>query len=206
MKYLITPTCRHLQGFAACLLILVASFTGCSKQTGIAVAQEIVNWTPAVTNAVNTIDATASLLLPTEAVIFTVATAGFDAASSLVTQYAQAYLANPTANTLTNLQTAITTLEQNVNSALLQSAGIKDANSQKLALAAINGLGTIAATLLGLIQSISSKAQLDQMHSKIQVTLARVRPLMDAKGMQQMASNYHITVDGYFDYEASHGF
>src|SRR5580658_3323441 len=197
---------RRLQGIAAGLLVLVAGFTGCSKQSGIAVAQQIGNWTPSITAAVNTIDATASLLLPAEAPVFVAATAGFDAVSLLVVQYAKAYLANPSASALTNLQTAITSLEQGVNTALLQSAGIKDVNSQKLALAAINGLGTIALTILGLIQSISTTAQIQQMQSQVKVTLARVRPYMDQQKLEEAARNNSVSVDGYFAMESSLGF
>lgn len=200
------PSAQRLKGFAACMLVFAASIIGCSKQTQTTVAQEIVNWTPAVVQAVTTIDATAALLLPTEAPIFTAATAGIDAAGTLLSQYAKAYLANPTASALTDLQTAITTLEQNVNTALLQSAGIKDANSQRLALAALNGLGTIALTLLGLIQSISTKAQIQSMSNQVTVALAEVRPLMDAQKLNDAARQHGVTVDDYFTYEAKLGF
>jgi hypothetical protein len=202
------PTSHRLRGIAACLLILAAScIAGCKQQEALNIAQEVVNWTPALTSAVGTIDSTAALLLPVEAPIFIAATAGFDAAAGLVTSYAKAYLANPSSSILVNLQTAIVTLEQSVNAGVLQAVAIKDSNSQKAALSAINGLGTIVLTILALVQSISTKAQLDSMQGQVKVTLARVRPLMDTQKMQAAAERYPgATVNGFFSYEAAHGF
>src|SRR5580704_18811623 len=76
------------------LLLPLPWLQGCS---GTAVAQDIVNWTPALQSAVATVDSTAALLAPVDAPIFTAATVGFDAASSLLVTQAKAYVANPTA-------------------------------------------------------------------------------------------------------------
>lgn len=201
-------TGRLLGGIALCALLLSSTFAtvGCSKQTGINVAQEIVNWTPPLTNAANTITATLAMLDPVSAPIFAAATAGFDAAAQLVIQYAKAYLANPSASALTNLQTAITTLEQNVDAALLKAAGITDPHSQQLAIAAINGIGTVATTILALVQSVSTKAELRQMSDRSTIKLAQVRPLMDAQGMTGIGARYGVGVDRFFAIEAQAGF
>lgn len=196
---------------------LIAAPIGCSQAQQTRVAQDIVNWTPALTTAVNTVGATASILDPAAAGIFDVATTGFGTAAALLTQYAKAYLANPTASALADLQLAVTTLQQNANSALLQTAGIKDQNSQRLALAAINGLATIVATILGLVQSISSKTALNQMSHNSTIKYAQVRKLMDEERMQlaadrlgaqdsAIASHGRITPSQFFSYEAQHGF
>lgn len=70
-------------------------------------AQDIVNWTPALQSAVATVDSTASVLAPADAPAFTGATVGFDAASNLLVTQAKAYLANPTSTTLGQLQTQV---------------------------------------------------------------------------------------------------
>lgn len=201
----VTSTTK-MGGVALIAILLMGTMAGCTKANGIKAAQDIVNWTPSLTSAVNTIDATASLILPADAVIFTAATAGFDAASALVVQYAKAYLANPSASILVNLQTAIMTLEQNTNQALLQVAGIKDANSQKLALAAISGVATIVTTILALVQSVSSVAQLHQMSEMSTVKLSSVRQYLDPVKVSEQAEHYNISPDRFFDTEAVMGF
>jgi len=199
-------------------LILLTSMIplqmGCTQQQKITVAQEIVNWGPSVTSAVNTISATASLLAPADAPIFATATVGFDALSVGLQAAAKDYLANPNQTTLAFLQTEIVKFQQSVNSSLLQVAGIKDPNSQKLALAAINGLATAVNTVLSLVQSVSSKGQVAAMAAQVHITLAQVRPYLDQRQMQaaanrvadDLALNDAPTVPQFFAYEAQAGF
>lgn len=189
-----------------CLTLVLAPVTGCSQQSGTKVAQDIVNWTPALLTAVNTVDATASLLLPAYGPVFTSVTTGFDAAAALVQQYAKAYLANPSASVLANLQTAIVTLQQNVSASLLAAAHIVDPASQKLAMAAINGLATVINTILALVQTISSKTQLAAMEQQVRVHLAEVRPYMDIPALNAAGAPYGVTADRFFAAEAQAGF
>jgi hypothetical protein len=158
------------------LLIPLPWMQGC---TATGVAQDIVNWTPALQSAVATVDSTAALLAPADAPIFSAATSGFDAASNLLVAQAKAYLANPSAGILAQLQTQVVTLQQQVNTALLQAAKIVDAASQQHALAAIQAVGTIASSILALVASISSKAAVAQMAAQSGVKLAMVRPYLD---------------------------
>ena len=158
------------------LLIPLPWMQGC---TAAGVAQNIVNWTPALQSAVATVDSTAALLAPADAPIFTAATIGFDAASNLLVAQAKAYLANPSASKLAQLQTQIVTFQQQVNTALLQAARIVDQKSQQHALAAIQGVGTIVVAVLALVQSISSKAAVAVMSAKAQVKLAAVEPYLN---------------------------
>ena len=158
------------------LLIPLPWMQGCTTTS---VAQDIVNWTPALQGAVATVDSTAALLAPADAPIFAAATSGFDAASNLLVAQAKAYLANPSASVLAQLQTQIVTLQQQVNAALLQAAKIVDANSQQHALAAIQAVGTIATAILSLVASVSSKAAVAHMAAQSGVKLSMVRPYLD---------------------------
>ncbi len=158
------------------LLIPLPWMQGCSAA---GVAENIVNWTPSLQSAVATVDSTAALLAPADAPIFAAATSGFDAASNLLVAQAKAYLANPSASLLAQLQAQVVTLEQQVNAALLNSAKIVDAASQKHAQAALNAVGTIVNAILALVQSISSKAAVAQMAAHSGVKLAMVRPYLD---------------------------
>ncbi len=158
------------------LLIPLPWMQGC---TAASVAQNIVNWTPSLQSAVATVDSTAALLAPEDAPIFAAATAGFDAASDLLVAQAKAYLANPSASALAQLQNQIVTFQQQVNTALLQAARIVDAKSQQHAMAVIQGVATIAGAILALVQSISSKAQVAQMAAESGVKLAAVEPYLD---------------------------
>lgn len=170
------------------LLLPLPWLQGCS---GTAVAQDIVNWTPALQSAVTTVDSTAALLAPADAPIFSAATAGFDAASTLLATQATAYLANPSATTLAQLQTQVTTFAQQVNSALLQAAKIVNPASQQHALAAIQAVAAIVGTILALVQSISSKAAVARMAAASTIKLAAVEPYLDnASAARIVAAHY----------------
>lgn len=188
--------------------------TGCTQQQRITVAQEIVNLTPAAVSAVNTALATASLLDPAAASIFSAATTGFDTLAQGLKTMAADYLANPNQTTLALLQSGIVKFQQSVNTSLLQVAGIKNTNSQQIALVAINGIATIINTVLGLVQSISTKTQVAAMAAQVHVTLAQVRPLLDQRGLQASAERVSSdlalsrvpSVDEFFGWEAQRGF
>jgi hypothetical protein len=170
------------------LLIPLPWLQGC---TVAGAAQDIVTWTPALQSAVATVDSTAALLAPADAPIFAAATIGFDAASNLLVAQAKAYLANPSASVLAQLQNQIVTFQQQVNSALLHAAKIVDQKSQQHALAAIQGVGTIVVAILSLVQSISSKAAAAVMAAKSGVKLAAVEPyLSESRSAQIVAAHY----------------
>jgi hypothetical protein len=173
-----------------CALLVTGTLpmAGCSGAT---VAQDIVNWTPALQGAVATVDTTASLLAPLDAPIFAAATVGFDAASNALVTQAKAYLANPSAGVLATIQSQIVTFQQQVNASLLTAAKITDSASQKHALAAIQGVATIVSAMLALVQSISSKAAVAQMAHDSPIKLAAVKPYLDAdRAVELVAAHY----------------
>jgi hypothetical protein len=170
------------------LLLPLPWLEGC---TGIGVAQDIVNWTPSLQSAVATVDSTAALLAPADAPVFAAATAGFDAASGLLVTQAKAYLANPTAGALAQLQTQIVTLQQQVNAALLTAAHISNASSQTHALAAVQGVATIVSAILALVQSVSSKAQVAEMAGQSTIKLAAVRAYLDGAGSARIVAAHY---------------
>jgi hypothetical protein len=170
------------------LLLPLPFMGGCS---GSAVAQNIVNWTPALESAVATVDSTAALLAPADAPIFTAATVGFDAASNLLVTQAKAYLANPSAGVLAQMQAQVVIFQQQVNAALLQAGRIVNPANQQHALAAINGVATIVNAILSLVESVSSKAAVAQMAAHCTIKLAQVRPYVNsAQAAQMVASHY----------------
>jgi hypothetical protein len=177
-----------------CSVLVAGSMplAGCSATT---VAQDIVNWTPALQTAVAVVDTTASVLAPADAPIFTAATASFDAATNLLVAQCKAYLANPSASLLAQLQAQIVTFQQQVNASLLQSARIVNPNSQAHALAAINGVATIINAIFALIESISSKASAAQMASQASIKISEVRPYLDdEKSARIVAEHYNEPV------------
>jgi hypothetical protein len=170
------------------LLLPLPLVGGCS---GITVAQDIVNWTPALESAVATLDSTAALLAPGDAPIFTAATVGFDTASGLLVAQAQAYLSNPSAGVLAQLQTQVVTFQQEVNTALLQAAKIVDPSSQVHALAAIQGVAIIVSAILSLVESVSSKSAVLQMAAGSAVKLARVERYLDEGRAAEMVAGHY---------------
>jgi hypothetical protein len=170
------------------LLLPLPLAGGCS---GTAVAQDIVNWTPALQSAVATVDSTAALLAPADAPIFMAATVGFDAASNLLVAQAKAYLANPTASVLAQLQAQVVTFQQQVNAALLAAAKITNTASQQHALACIQGVATIVSAVFALVQSISGKVALAQMAAQSTIKLAAVQPYMDQRKAARILANHY---------------
>ena len=180
---------QKLGAWALIALLLPLPFLG--GCTGKTVAQDIVNWTPALESAVATVDSTGALLAPLDGPIFTAATSGFDAASALLVTQAKAYLANSTASTLAQMQAQIVVLQQQVNAALLQAAHIINPASQQHALAAIQAVGAVVSTILSLVQSVSSKAAVAQMAAGSSIKLASVRPLLDEnRAADAVAAHY----------------
>jgi len=189
-----TNSTAKLGVWALVVLLLPLPFMGgCSAKT---VAQEIVNWTPALQSAVATVDSTAALLAPADAPIFAAATAGFDAASNILVAEARAYLANPTASLLAQLQTAVVIFEQQVNASLLSAARIVNPDSQQHVLNAINGVATIVVAILALVSSISTKAAAGRMAAQSAIKLAAVRLwLNDNDAAATVASHYDEPVE-----------
>ena len=174
------------------LLLPLPWLQGCS---GTAVAQDIVNWTPALQSAVATVDSTGALLAPADAPIFTAATIGFNAASNLLANQAKAYLANPSAGALAELQTQAATFAQQVNAALLAAGKIVNPASQQHALAAIQAVSTIVTAILALVQSISSKAAVASMAAQSSIKLAAVEPYLNsAQSAKIVAAHYRESV------------
>lgn len=170
------------------LLLPLPFATGCSAAT---VAQDIVNWTPALESAVATVDSTAALLAPADAPIFTAATLGFDAASNLLAGQAKAYLANPSITTLAKIQSQVVTFQQQVNAALLEAAKIVDPASQKHSLAAVQAVATIVTTMLALVQSVSTRTAVAQMADRSAIKLATVAPYLDLPQAARLLATHY---------------
>ncbi len=167
-------TTAKLGAWALIAVLLPTIFvSGCS---GVNVAQNIVNWTPTLQSAVAAGDSTAAILDPAAAPIFTVATVGFEAASTLLVSQAKAYLANPSATLLSQLQAQVVNFQQQVNASLLAAARIVNPASQQHALAVIQMVATAVNAIFALIEQISGKIALAQMATSATITLAMVEP------------------------------
>lgn len=185
----------------ALLLSGTMPLMGCS---GTQVAQDIVTWTPMLQSAVATVDSSIGILDPAAAPILAVATVGFDSASNVLVAQAKAYLANPNATVLAQLQTAVVTFQQQVNAALLAAAKITNPTSQQHALNAVNAVGTVVNAILALVTQVSTKAQIAQMAAASTVKLATVAPYLNQDGAARLvASHYNETIlTGYLRVEA----
>jgi hypothetical protein len=183
-----TGSTAKLGAWALIALLLTLPMTACSGTT---VAQDIVNWTPALQSAVATVDSTAALLAPLDAPLFAAATVGFDAASNLLVGQAKAYLANPSASLLVQLQGQLVALQQQVNGALLKAGKIVDPASQQHALSAIQIVGGVVSAMLALVQSVSSKAAVAQMAAQSTIKLAEVQPYLDEEKTAGMVAAHY---------------
>jgi len=170
------------------LLLPLPFMSGCSATS---VAQNIVNWTPALQSAVATVDSTAALFAPADEPIFIAATVGFDAASNLLVAQAKAYLANPSASTLAQLQAQVVVLQQQVNISLLQVAKISNPGSQQHAIAAIQAVATIVGAMFALVQSVSSKVAVARMAQESTIKLAAVRPYLNEENAAEIVASHY---------------
>lgn len=170
------------------LLLPLPFLGGC---TGTTVAQNIVNWTPALQSAVASVDSAAAVLSPGDATVFATATAGFDAAAELLVTQAKTYLANPSAGTLAQMQTQVVVLQQQVNTAMLQAARIVNPASQQHALAAIQAVGTVVTAMLSLVQSVSSKQAVAQMAKASTVKISTVLPLVSHRQAAEVVATHY---------------
>jgi hypothetical protein len=164
------------------------ALTGCNGTT---VAQDIVNWTPALQSAVATIDSSMDMLLPTDAAIFAASTAGFDAGSDMVVTLAKSYLANPNATVLAQLQAAIVALQQQVNASILSAGRIVNPKTQQFVLNAINAVATVVLAMLALITSISSKTAVARMAQDSKIKLAQVEPYLDKVAATKIVAEHY---------------
>jgi hypothetical protein len=170
------------------LLMPLPFLGGCSGAT---VAQNIVDWTPALQSAVASVDSAGAVISPGDAPVFAAATAGFDAAAELLTVQAKAYLADPSAGTLAQLQVQVVVVQQQVNAAMLQAARIVNPASQQHALAAIQAVGTVVTAMLALVQSVSSKTAVAKMAAASTVKMSAVLPLVDQRrAVEIVAAHY----------------
>jgi hypothetical protein len=173
-----TGTQNKLGAWALIALLLPLPWMGgCTSTT---VAQNIVDWTPALQSAVAAVDSSAAVLAPEDARAFAAATAGFDAAASLMVAQAKAYLANPSASTLAQMQDQVVTFQQQVNAAMLQAARIVNPGSQQHALATIQAVGTVVTAILALVQSVSNKGAVEKMVARSTIKLGAVEPYLNA--------------------------
>jgi hypothetical protein len=175
------------------LLMPLPFLGGCSGRT---VAQNIVDWTPVLQSAVASVDSAVAVLSPDDVKVYAAATAGFDAAAELMIAQAKAYLANPTAGTLAQMQVQVVALHEQVNAAMLQALRIVNPESEKHALAAIQAVGTVVAVMLSLVQSVSSKDAVARMANASTVKMSAVLPLVDQELVAEMvAAHYRERVE-----------
>lgn len=170
------------------LLMPLPLLGGCSGRT---VAQNIVDWTPALQSAVATVDSAVAVLSPDDVRVYAAATAGFDAAAELMVTQAKAYLANPSAETLAQMQAQVVVPQQQVNVAMLQALRIVNPQSQKHAIAAIQAVGTVVTVMLSLVQSVSSKDAVAQMANASTVKMSAVLPLVDENRAAEMVAAHY---------------
>lgn len=190
------PSTAQLGAIMLCALTVLGTMplAGCS---GTQVAQDIVNWTPALQAAVATVDSSVTLVDPAAGAILIVAVDGFDAASNELVAQANAYLASPKdATVLARLQTAVSTFQQTVNAAALAAVHISNPTSQTHALNAINGVAVILSTLLGLVSSISSKTAITSMSQNVTTKLAMIEPRINREqAITILATHYDESRD-----------
>lgn len=194
---------------AALLIVPILALSGCTagqKQTTLQVVTAINSYTPSIVAAADTVAATLAMLAPADAAAIAIGDTAFDTAAKLIQSLAASYIKAPDATILTQLQTAVNTLESQINTATLNAAGIKDAASQRLALAALKGILTAVTIVFGLISQTETTAMLIQLRNTDTIHLAQVRAYMDENQLQVAANDTGMDLNKSFEVAESNGF
>jgi hypothetical protein len=157
----------------AVLMLGIVPTVGCSGQS---VAQQIVGWTPFIDSALTTLGSVAGSLSPQDSVIIDPVVTALVTSQNLLKNQAQAYLANPTAGVLAQLQAQAVTFQQSLNSAVLTALKITNSDSQKRIIAQIQVVLTGATAVLALLQTIKGNTLTVTTGS---VTTSQVLPYLD---------------------------
>ena len=157
----------------AVLMLGIVPTVGCSGQS---VAQQIVGWTPFIDSALTTLGSGAGSLSPQDSVIIDPVVTALVTSQNLLKNQAQAYLANPTAGVLAQLQAQAVTFQQSLNSAVLTALKITNSDSQKRIIAQIQVVLTGATAVLALLQTIKGNTLTVTTGS---VTTSQVLPYLD---------------------------
>jgi poly-gamma-glutamate capsule biosynthesis protein CapA/YwtB (metallophosphatase superfamily) len=189
-----------------CAMVALTGCTPAQKQTTLQVITAVNARLPEVTAAADTVAATIAALAPADAALIAVCDTGFDTVAKTLQALTASYIANPSASTLAQIQAAINTLESTLNTATLNVVGIKDAASQKLALAALKGLLTVVTVVFAMIAPTESVAQLEALRETNTIHLARLRPYLDERELQQAAAESGVDLDKTFRQAEAFGF
>ena len=100
----------------------------------------------------------ASQLAPQDAILIQAGVTAITIGQDLLDKQAKAYLANPTAGILAQLQAQAVTFQQNVNAAVLTALKITNSDSQKRIIAQIQVVLTGATAVLALLQTIKGSS------------------------------------------------
>jgi hypothetical protein len=191
----------HLGSSIALALICAVTLTGCTpaqQQTTLQIVTEINTHIPEVVAGAQTVAATISALVPADAAVIGVADTAFTTGADLLQALTASYLKNPTASVLAQIQAAITTLEGQINTATLNATGIKNVALQNTVLAALKGLLTVVTVVFGLLAPTLTTAQLVQLREKNTIHLAKLRPYMDQRVLQQEADAQGVDLNRAF--------
>jgi len=191
------------------LLFPILVLAGCTGgKTSISIAQAIVNHASEAVAAAQTVDTILATLDPALAGAINTGNQAFAAVASVIKADATAYLANPSTDKWTNLQTEVTAFEQSINASVLKAAGINN----PIVLVALQGLGLAVTTILGFIQSLSTKAQLEVMSRESPIKLATVIKHYDPTAVANEVAQVNLetgnnySVSQYVGWETDHGF
>jgi hypothetical protein len=89
------------------------------------------------------------------------------------------------------MQNQIVVLQQQVNGALLQAARIMNPASQQHALAAIQAVGAVVGAILALVQSVSSKAEVQQMAARATIKMTAVQPYLNETQAAEIVAGHY---------------
>ena len=174
----------------AVLMLSTIPTVGCSAQS---VAQRIVNWTPVIDSGVATLGNLAAQLAPQDAVLIQAGVNLITTEQDLLDKQARAYLANPTADVLAQLQAQAVTFQQNVKKTVLEAAKITNTAMQQKILAAIQIVAVGATAVLALLQTIKGSTLTIQAGA---VTTSQVLPYFDEQRSVDLVAQ-HDGVPGF---------
>jgi hypothetical protein len=190
----------RVNSFVALLMLVlcVPMFTGCTpaqQQTTLQIVTAINGKIPEIVAGADTVAATIEMLAPSDAALIATCDVGFDTLAKSLQAMTAAYIANPSATTLQQIQSALNALIGSITTATLNVDGIKDPESLRLAKAALSQFSTAVTFAFALIAPTESHAALLELQRTHAIQVAVLRRNLDEPKLRRDLAAQGVDLD-----------
>lgn len=171
-----------------CMALAVSGLTGCTPKQSTDLKTKIAKisaYEPELIVAVDTVASVVATFDPKDADLIASEQGKFNAIAAQLKSACDAYVAQPSPDTLTNIRTILTTLLDTNGDQFLAAARIVDPKSVASAKLAIGAVRTILLLMDSELQTTQTPAQTAALAQARTLKLATVAPYLDKQRVQQ---------------------